>query len=72
MTAQSMICPKCGEFIHGGPMHREPVAGWFRRRMTLPGFASVLAGVRLSRFLGEGEARWIRMIEALASRDSQR
>ncbi len=44
------------------------VEGDVMSRATLPGYASVLAGIRFRRFLDGGEARWIRVIEALAER----
>jgi CheY-like chemotaxis protein len=44
------------------------VEGDVMSRATLPGYASVLAGIRFRSFLDEGEARWIRVIEALAER----
>jgi hypothetical protein len=34
-------------------------------RANLPGYASVLAGIRFRRFHDGGEARWIRVIEDL-------
>jgi len=40
-------------------------------RATLPGYASVLAGIRFRSFLGAGEPRWIRVIEALAQRSGR-
>jgi CheY-like chemotaxis protein len=46
------------------------VEGDVMSRATLPGYASVLAGIRFRSFLDEGEARWIRVIEALAERNA--
>ena len=40
-------------------------------RATLPGYASVLAGIRFRSFLDGGEPRWIRVIEALALRSER-
>lgn len=40
-------------------------------RATLPGYASVLAGIRFRSFLDAGEPRWIRVIEALAQRSER-
>jgi len=37
-------------------------------RANLPGYASVLAGIRFRRFLEDGELRWIKLIEDLARR----
>ena len=48
------------------PLEPVDVDGDVIARATLPGYASVLAGIRFRRFLDEGEARWIRVIEALA------
>jgi len=47
------------------------VEGDVMARATLPGYASVLAGIRFRRFLDGGEARWIRVIEALAQRSAR-
>jgi CheY-like chemotaxis protein len=47
------------------------VEGDVMSRATLPGYASVLAGIRFRSFLDAGEARWIRVIEALAERSSR-
>ena len=44
------------------------VEGDVMSRATLPGYARVLAGIRFRSFLDGGEARWIRVIEALAER----
>jgi CheY-like chemotaxis protein len=48
------------------PLEPVDVDGDVIARATLPGYASVLAGIRFRRFLDEGEARWIRVIESLA------
>jgi CheY-like chemotaxis protein len=53
------------------PLEPIDVDGDVISRANLPGYASVLAGIRFRRFLDEGEARWIRVIEDLARR-SQR
>lgn len=37
-------------------------------RANLAGYASVLAGIRFRRFVDDGEARWIKLIEDLARR----
>jgi len=53
------------------PLEPVDVEGDVIARATLPGYASVLAGIRFRRFLDEGEARWIQVIEALARRDER-
>jgi CheY-like chemotaxis protein len=53
------------------PFEPIDVEGDVMSRATLPGYASVLAGIRFRRFLDGGEARWIRVIEALAERGSR-
>jgi CheY-like chemotaxis protein len=52
------------------PFEPIEVEGDVMSRATLPGYASVLAGIRFRSFLDEGEARWIRVIEALAERNA--
>ncbi len=47
------------------------VEGDVMSRVTLPGYASVLAGIRFRSFLDGGEPRWIRVIEALAERSDR-
>jgi len=47
------------------------VEGDVMSRATLPGYASVLAGIRFRSFLDAGEPRWIRVIEALAQRSAR-
>jgi CheY-like chemotaxis protein len=47
------------------------VEGDVMSRATLPGYASVLAGIRFRSFLDAGEPRWIRVIEALAQRSGR-
>jgi CheY-like chemotaxis protein len=53
------------------PLEPIDVDGDVISRANLPGYASVLAGIRFRRFLDGGESRWIRVIEDLARR-SQR
>jgi len=50
------------------PLEPIDVDGDVISRANLPGYASVLAGIRFRRFLDDGEARWIRLIEDLARR----
>ncbi|MFI5317391.1 MAG: response regulator [Myxococcota bacterium] len=50
------------------PLEPIDVDGDVISRANLPGYASVLAGIRFRRFLDEGESRWIRVIEDLARR----
>jgi len=52
------------------PLEPIDVDGDVISRANLPGYASVLAGIRFRRFLDDGEARWIRLIEDLARRSS--
>ncbi|MCP4003524.1 MAG: response regulator [bacterium] len=54
------------------PLGEIDVVGRVVSRVNLPGFASVLAGVRLLHFHGDGEVRWIRVIEYLAARALKR
>jgi len=53
------------------PLGAVDIVGQIVSRMNLPGYASVLAGVRLLRFQGDGEARWIRLIETLAGSETE-
>ncbi len=50
------------------PGHPLPVqvVGELVARHTVPGYASILAGIRFLRFVPEDEARWISLIEALS------
>jgi CheY-like chemotaxis protein len=50
------------------PLEPIDVDGDVISRANLPGYASVLAGIRFRRFLDGGESRWIRVIEDLARR----
>lgn len=50
------------------PLEPIDVDGDVISRANLPGYASVLAGIRFRRFLDDGESRWIRVIEDLARR----
>jgi len=50
------------------PLEPIDVDGDVISRANLPGYASVLAGIRFRRFLDNGESRWIRVIEDLARR----
>ena len=53
------------------PLAPIDVEGDVMSRATLPGYASVLAGIRFRNFLDGGEPRWIRVIEALAQRSDR-
>lgn len=53
------------------PLAPIEVEGDVMSRATLPGYASVLAGIRFRSFLDGGEPRWIRVIEALALRSER-
>jgi len=53
------------------PLEPIDVDGDVISRANLPGYASVLAGIRFRRFLDDGEARWIRLIEDLVRRASR-
>ncbi len=50
------------------PLEPIDVDGDVISRANLPGYASVLAGIRFRRFLDGSESRWIRVIEELARR----
>ena len=50
------------------PLEPIDVDGDVISRANLPGYASVLAGIRFRRFHDGGESRWIRVIEDLARR----
>jgi CheY-like chemotaxis protein len=50
------------------PLDPIDVDGDVMSRATVPGYSSVLAGIRFRRFLDSGESRWIRLIEELARR----
>jgi CheY-like chemotaxis protein len=52
------------------PLAAVRVEGEICYRVAVVGKASVLAGVRFRRFFDEGEAGWLRMIDALAARES--
>lgn len=54
------------------PLAAMRVEGEVCYRVALAGKASVLAGVRFRRFIDDGEAGWLRMIVALAARESGR
>ena len=54
------------------PLEPVDVDGDVIARATLPGYASVLAGIRFRRFLDDSEARWIRVIESLARQSEER
>ena len=71
LVARGGICLRTRRDILPGAIERyridlpapfEPieVEGDVMSRATLPGYASVLAGIRFRSFLDEGEARWIR------------
>jgi len=79
LVARGGICLRTRRDIRPGAIERYridlpapfspiEVEGDVMSRATLPGYASVLAGIRFRSFLDAGEARWIRVIEALAER----
>ena len=79
LVARGGICLRTRRDILPGAVERyrihlpapfEPidVDGDVISRANLPGYASVLAGIRFRRFLEDGESRWIRLIEDLARR----
>jgi CheY-like chemotaxis protein len=79
LVARGGICLRTRRDILPGAVERyrihlpapfEPidVDGDVISRANLPGYASVLAGIRFRRFLNDGETRWIRLIEDLARR----
>jgi DNA-binding response OmpR family regulator len=52
------------------PLEPVRVEGEVRYRTAQPGQAAILVGVHFRRFIGKCEARWIRLIEALAKREA--
>ena len=79
LVARGGICLRTRRDILSGAVERyrihlpapfEPidVDGDVISRANLPGYASVLAGIRFRCFLEDGESRWIRLIEDLARR----
>ncbi len=52
------------------PLEPVRIEGEILYRLAPPGQTVALAGVRFRRFLDKGEARWIRVIEALAKREA--